>query len=262
LVLEFAIPSADEHLAPSSATRLVTINTVPRPFASRFTWTQRLTLAIVPRLVWILLQIVGRTWRFEVLAESGVTPAFHGFTPGREIYCFWHQCVLACAFYYRSTHATILISQSFDGELITRTLECFGYHAVRGSSSRGGQEGMLGLRRVLDNETPAIFTADGPRGPIYKSKLGPVKLAQVTGAPIGAFHLEPQSAWVAKSWDRFQIPKPFTRIIVSWGPWTTVPEDATSETLLTRRAEVDAALERARLASYAHLGKAIDQVAL
>jgi lysophospholipid acyltransferase (LPLAT)-like uncharacterized protein len=228
---------------------------VTRSQASRFTWTQRLTLAIVPRLVWMLLEVVGRTWRFEVLAEPGVTPAFHGFTPGREIYCFWHQCVLACAFYYRSTHATILISQSFDGELITRTLECFGYRAVRGSSSRGGQEGMLGLRRVLDQGTPAIFTADGPRGPIYKSKLGPVKLAQVTGAPIGAFHLEPKSAWVAKSWDRFQIPRPFTRIAVSWGPWTTVPEDAAPDVLKSKREEVDAALERARRRSLEHFGK-------
>jgi len=240
---------------PPSATPLVTINTVPRPSASGLTWTQRLTLAIVPRLVWILLHILGRTWRFEVLAEPGVTPAFHGFTPSREIYCFWHQCVLACAFYYRSTHATILISQSFDGELITRTLALFGYRTVRGSSSRGGQEGMLGLRRVLDVGTPAIFTADGPRGPIYKSKLGPVKLAQLTGAPIGAFHLEPKRAWVAKSWDRFQVPKPFTRIAVSWGPWTNVPEHASSDMLQSKRAEVDAALERARLSSYARLGK-------
>ncbi len=133
---------------------------------------QRLTLMVVPRLVWLLLQSIGRTWRFEVLAEPGVTPAFHGFTPGREIYCFWHQCVLACAFYYRSTQATILISQSFDGELITRTLELFGYRAVRGSSSRGGREGMVGLWRVLDGGTPAIFTADGPRGPIYQIKSG------------------------------------------------------------------------------------------
>lgn len=227
--------------------------------SSRFTLIQRLTLAVLPRLVWILLQIVGRTWRFEVIAEPGVTPAFHGFTPGREIYCFWHQCVLACAFYYRSTHATILISQSFDGELITRTLELFGYRAVRGSSSRGGREGLMGLRHVLDQGTPAIFTADGPRGPIYKSKLGPVKLAQVTGAPIGSFHLEPQGAWVAKSWDHFQIPRPFTRIAVSWGPWTSVPEDATPETLQAKREEVDAALERARLASYAHLGKSVHE---
>jgi hypothetical protein len=214
---------------------------------SRFTLTQRLTLAVVPRLVWALLMVVGRTWRFEVLAEEGVTPAFHGFDPGAEIYCFWHQCVLPCAFYFRSTHATILISQSFDGELITRTLELFGFHAVRGSSSRGGREGLLGLRRVLDAGTPAIFTADGPRGPIYKSKLGPVKLAQLTGAPIGAFHLQPERCWTMRSWDRFLVPWPFTRIAVSWGRWTEVPEDWPAEELEAKRAAVDTALERARL---------------
>jgi lysophospholipid acyltransferase (LPLAT)-like uncharacterized protein len=221
----------------------------------RFTWTQRLTLAVVPRLVWTLIMLLGRTWRFEVFAEEGVTPAFHGFTPSREIYCFWHQCVLACAWYYRSTHATILISQSFDGELITRTLELFGYRAVRGSSSRGGREGLLALRRVLDGGTPAIFTADGPRGPIYRSKLGPIKLAQMTNAPIGSFHLEPEKAWAMRSWDRFQIPKPFTRIAVSWGQWIRVPEDTPSEELESKREQLDTALERARTRAIEHLGK-------
>ena len=229
--------------------------TTPAQPQSRFTLTQRLTLAIVPRIVWFLLTLVGRTWRFEVLAEEGVTPAFHGFTPGREIYCFWHQCVLACAFYYRSTHATILISQSFDGELITRTLECFGYRAVRGSSSRGGREGLIALRRVLDNRTPAIFTADGPRGPIHQSKMGPIKLAQLSQAPIGCFHLEPENAWSMRSWDRFQIPKPFTRIAVSWGRWITVPEDADATAQESLRLQLDASLESARARAFTHLGK-------
>jgi lysophospholipid acyltransferase (LPLAT)-like uncharacterized protein len=218
-----------------------------------FTLSQRLTLAIVPRLVWALLMTIGRTWRFEVIAEEGVTPAFHGFTPGREIYCFWHQCVLACAFYYRSTGATILISQSFDGELITRVLELLGYHATRGSSSRGGQQGLIGLSRVLDKGTPAIFTADGPRGPIYKSKMGPIKLAQLTGAPIGCFHLQAEKAWTAKSWDQFQIPKPFSRIAVSWGSWTFVEEEASNDELEPLRAQLDVSLERAR-------NRAIDQL--
>jgi lysophospholipid acyltransferase (LPLAT)-like uncharacterized protein len=227
--------------------------------AHRFTLSQRLTLAIVPRLVWLLLMILGRTWRFEILAEEGVTPVFHGFTPGREIYCFWHQCVLPCAYYFRNTGATILISQSFDGELITRTLELFGFHAVRGSSSRGGQQGILGLRRVLNPETgegtPVIFTADGPRGPIYRAKMGPVKLAQLTGAPIGSFHLQPEKAWVAKSWDRFLIPKPFTRIAVSWGLWTMVSEEATNEELEPLRNLLDVVLERARDRASEHLNK-------
>jgi lysophospholipid acyltransferase (LPLAT)-like uncharacterized protein len=237
--------------------RVVTEARPSRETPSRFTWTQRLILSVVPRIVWALMMIVGRTWRFEVLAEDGVTPAFHGFTPSREIYCFWHQCVLPCAYYFRKTHATILISQSFDGELITRTLELFGYRAVRGSSSRGGQLGLMGLERVLDEGTPAIFTADGPRGPIYRAKMGPVKLAQLTGAPIGSFHLQPRRAWIMRSWDRFLVPKPFTSIAVSWGQWTMVPEEATNEELQVWRDQLDVTLERARTRSLEHLGREV-----
>ena len=225
----------------------------------KFTFRQRLILALAPRVVWALLWIVSRTWRFEVIAVEGVTPLPDGRGAGPEIYCFWHQCVLPCAVYFRRTHATILISQSFDGELITRTLELFGFRAVRGSSSRGGQQGILGLRRVLNPETgegtPVIFTADGPRGPIYRAKMGPIKLAQLTGAPIGAFHLQPAKAWVAKSWDRFLIPKPFTRIAVSWGLWTMVSEEATNQELEPLRDLLDVALERARDRAGEHLSK-------
>ena len=216
----------------------------PRPV--RFSLSQRILLAISPPIVWLLIQTIGRTWRFEVIAEAGVTPAFHGHNPGREIYCFWHQCVLPCAFYYRTTHGTILISQSFDGELITRILNLLGFSAVRGSSSRGGREGLIGLRRVLDEGRPAIFTADGPRGPIYQSKAGPVKLAQHTGAPIGTFHLQPEHCWVMGSWDRFLVPRPFTRIVVSWGPWVHVPADLAPEEVETTRQAVDDAIETAR----------------
>jgi hypothetical protein len=134
---------------------------------SRFTLGQRIVLALVPRIVWALL-------RFSASGTNACCPA-------------------------RSTsaaRATILISRSFDGELITRILELFGFHAVRGSSSRGAREGLLGLKQVIESGKPAIFTADGPRGPIYQTKMGPIKLAQITGAPIGAFHLEPEHAWV------------------------------------------------------------------
>jgi lysophospholipid acyltransferase (LPLAT)-like uncharacterized protein len=213
-------------------------------------------LAVVPRLVWALLSIVGRTWRFEVIAEDGATPRIFGQGAGPEIYCFWHQCVLPCAVYYRTTGATILISRSFDGELITRTLRLFGFNAVRGSSSRGAREGLLGLKDVIESGGPAIFTADGPRGPIYETKMGPVKLAQMTGAPIGAFHLHPERAWVVNSWDRFLVPKPFTRIVVSWARWTEVPADVAADGLESKRAELNDALERARLRALDHFKKA------
>lgn len=226
------------------------------PSQPRFTLSQRLILATVPRIVWALLWIVSRTWRFEVIAEDGVTPVLEGQKPGPEIYCFWHQCVLPCTIYFRASRAVILISQSFDGELITRILRMFGYDAVRGSSSRGAKEGLLGLKHILDSGRTAIFTADGPRGPIYQTKMGPVKLGQLTGAPIGAFHLEPEHAWVMGSWDRFLVPIPFTRICVSWANWTHAGSDLAPDDFEPKRQELNAAIERARLRAYAHLRKA------
>jgi hypothetical protein len=212
-------------------------------------------LAIVPRIVWALLSLVGRTWRFEVIAEEGVAPVVEGEKAGPEIYCFWHQCVLPCAFYFRNSGAVILISQSFDGELITRILRLFGFDAVRGSSSRGGREGLLGLARTIESGRTAIFTADGPRGPIYETKMGPIKLAEMTGAPIGAFHLEPEKAWTIASWDRFLVPKPFTRICVSWAQRTSVPRDLSAAELEPKRQTLNAGLERARFRAYAHFRK-------
>jgi lysophospholipid acyltransferase (LPLAT)-like uncharacterized protein len=213
-------------------------------------------LVVIPPVVWLLLRVIGLTWRFEVIAEDGVEPLLEGRGAGAEIFCFWHQCVLPCAVYYRKTGATILISQSFDGELITRILGLLGFHAVRGSSSRGAREGLLGLQDVIESGGPAIFTADGPRGPIYQTKMGPIKLAQVTGARIGAFHLEPERAWVMGSWDRFLVPKPFTRIVVSWAQWTEVPSDLPAEEFEAKRAELNEAIERARMRAMERLKNA------
>ena len=225
----------------------------------RFTFRQRLVLAVAPRLVWALLWLVGHTWRFEAIVEEGALPFPRGEGIGPDIFCFWHQCVLPCTFYYRRCGATIIVSQSFDGELIARILELFGFHTTRGSSSRGAREGLIGLKRVLEDGGTAIFTADGPRGPIYRTKMGPIKLAHITGARIGAFHLEPERAWTMHSWDHFLVPKPFTRIVVSWARWTTVPADLATDLSASqfeqKREELNAAIERARLRALAHFGK-------
>jgi hypothetical protein len=222
----------------------------------RFTFRQRLVLAVVPRVMWALLWLVGRTWRFETIAEEGALPFPRGEGVGPDIFCFWHQCVLPCTFYYRRCGATIIVSQSFDGELITRILELFGFHTTRGSSSRGARQGLMGLKKVLEDGGTAIFTADGPRGPIYRTKMGPIKLAHITGARIGAFHLQPERAWTMHSWDRFLVPKPFTRIVVSWARWTFVPTDLAESQFEQKREELNSRLERARLRALAHFAKA------
>jgi lysophospholipid acyltransferase (LPLAT)-like uncharacterized protein len=231
------------------------IEAVTNAASDQFSFRQRILLAIVPRLVWVLLSLVGRTWRFETIAEEGATPLPFGVGAAAEIFCFWHQCVLPCTFYFRRTGATIIVSQSFDGELIARTLGLFGYKTVRGSSSRGAREGLLGLKQVIESGRPAIFTADGPRGPIYQTKTGPIKLAALTGARIGAFHLEPRRALSLHSWDRFFVPAPFTHIAVSWSRWTRVPADLAESDIESHREQLNAALERARKCALSHFGK-------
>ncbi len=242
----------EDQLAPSKDEAQASIS---RPEGEHFSLRQRLVLAIVPRLVWAILSVVGRTWRFETIAELGATPLPFGEGAGAEIFCFWHQCVLPCTFYFRRTGATIIVSRSFDGELIARTLGLFGYKTVRGSSSRGGREGLLGLKAVIESGRPAIFTADGPRGPIFQTKSGPIRLAALTGARIGAFHLQPLRAWSLHSWDRFFVPAPFTRIAVSWSRWTHVPLNLADDKVEQEREQLNAAIERARLHALDHFGE-------
>jgi lysophospholipid acyltransferase (LPLAT)-like uncharacterized protein len=211
----------------------------------RFTRRDRLVLALVSRLAAAWIALIGGTLRFQVVCEPGAAPAP---LPARGIYCFWHQCTFSAGWYFRRYDACILISRSFDGELIARTLGRLGFRSVRGSSSRGAVAGLLALRQEIERGGLGIFTADGPRGPIYKSKLGPIKLAQRTGEPIGCFHLHPQDAWTLRSWDQFAIPRPFSRVAVSWARSVPAPPaDATPEALEQSRQSLDAALERARL---------------
>ncbi|HEV2279938.1 MAG TPA: lysophospholipid acyltransferase family protein [Acidobacteriaceae bacterium] len=219
----------------------------------RSTLGQRLVLAVIPRATALVLALIGATLRFEVIAEEGAVPAT---PPARGIFCFWHRCTLPAAWYFRRFRCSILISQSFDGELIARTLGLLGYNSVRGSSSRGGAAGLVALREVLESGMPVVFTADGPRGPIYQTKPGPVKLAAMTGEPIGSFYLLPERAWEIRSWDRFLVAKPFSRVVVSWARTVAPPAaEADSTTLEAKRQELNDALERARLRAEEHVAK-------
>jgi lysophospholipid acyltransferase (LPLAT)-like uncharacterized protein len=192
-----------------------------------------------------MLRVIGATLKFEYVVEPGVVPPTVA-TPG--IYCFWHRCALPSLLYFRGKlRCSILVSQSFDGELIARTIERFGFDAVRGSSSREGAAGLLGLKRAIEAGFIAVFTADGPRGPRYKTKIGPVKLAQAMQMPVGILYLLPERAWVANSWDGFLIPKPFSRVAVAWAQKVEAPAmGASAEELEMVRLRVEEAIERAR----------------
>jgi lysophospholipid acyltransferase (LPLAT)-like uncharacterized protein len=200
-----------------------------------YTVPQRITLAIVPRLVALLVRVVGMTLRYEDRAEPGVTPGYE--IPGPTVFAFWHRSLLACAHRFRGLDIAILISRSFDGELIARTVELLGFTAIRGSSTRGGANGLRNMERAYREGHRCAVTADGPRGPVFVAKPGTAQLAQLVGSSVGTFYVLPLSAWELNSWDRFLIPKPFSRVILTWPKH--VPANEVTETT------VQAALDRA-----------------
>lgn len=180
-----------------------------------FSRKQRLLLALIPPFASAIIRLIGATLRYQDITDPAVRPGNQ--QPGPAIFVFWHRSLLACAHRFRGQGIAILISRSFDGELIARTVERLGFLAVRGSSSRSGAAGLRGLERAFQQNRICAFTADGPRGPAMVAKPGAIQLAQLTHAKqIGAFYALPNRAWTLRSWDNFLIPKPFSRVTITW----------------------------------------------
>jgi lysophospholipid acyltransferase (LPLAT)-like uncharacterized protein len=199
--------------------------------ASTYTLKQRIILAIVPRVASIIALGIGATLRYEHVCEPGATVGFDVTPPA--IYAFWHRCMLAGVWPFRNHGLTILISRSFDGELIARTAERMGFLSVRGSSSRDGAPGLRNMQRAYLAGRYCAITADGPRGPAMVAKPGVAQLAQLVNTTVSVCYPYPHRAWELRSWDRFLIPKPFSRVTVAWT--RPVPPDLPS---------VQAALDR------------------
>jgi lysophospholipid acyltransferase (LPLAT)-like uncharacterized protein len=182
--------------------------------APRLRLGQRVALVVVPPIAAVVIRLLGRTLRFEDRVEEGVAPGYS--IPGPTVFAFWHRSLLACAYRFRGLGIAILISGSFDGELIARTVERLGFRAIRGSSSRGGVAGLRGMQAAYAAGHRCAFTADGPRGPAFVAKPGAALLANSVGCWVGCFYALPERAWELGSWDRFLIPKPFSRVVLTW----------------------------------------------
>jgi lysophospholipid acyltransferase (LPLAT)-like uncharacterized protein len=165
-----------------------------------------------------LLQLWARTLRFDIDDRAGVvgTPP----TP-RYIGALWHNRLLLLPHVIRTylpqRHGAALISASRDGALLADLVQRFGFDVVRGSSSRKGVAAMLQLAGVMENGRDAVMTPDGPRGPAYELEAGIVFLAQKSGAAVVPINMEYSSCWRLKSWDRFILPRPFSRVRVVFG---------------------------------------------
>ncbi len=222
--------------------------------AAAFTLRQRLLLWCISWLGYLLISLIGRTLRFAWSSEPG-SGVEDGEPPPVVIGAFWHRAVIPATYYFRGRGMAVMTSRSFDGEYIARIIELFGFSAVRGSSSRGGSGALLGINRVLAGGHIAAFTIDGPRGPRYVAKPGPVLLAKMSGVPILCFYLAVERPWILRSWDAMMIPRPFSKVHVRWTKLIPVPADASEEAMKQCHQQMQDSLERARRDAVAALGE-------
>lgn len=171
--------------------------------------------AVLGTLAGGLMKLWSFTLRFEIVDECGITKpgAFH--VP--VIFAIWHNRIFAIPPVWGRTggnqrKSVVLTSASHDGDIVANAMAVFGLKAVRGSSSRRGVAALLSLKRALLEGLDVCVTPDGPRGPRYHFQPGVIKLAESSGAPVIPIHIQFSSAWRVNSWDRFVIPKPFSRV--------------------------------------------------
>ncbi len=208
---------------------------------SEYPFRQRLLIRAADLAFYALISLVGRTVRFRVEGWEHLEAASLG--GGQPIYAFWHDRVFLATYYFRRRRIVVMTSRSFDGEYIARFIQRFGYGAARGSSSRGAVGALVEMTRLVRAGAPGGFTVDGPRGPRHVAKMGPLVLAKRTGRPVLPFTVNAERFWQAPSWDKLQIPKPFTRATVRLAPPIEVPADADDALLEAKLAELQRALE-------------------
>jgi lysophospholipid acyltransferase (LPLAT)-like uncharacterized protein len=189
---------------------------------------------------WIVRLWIGTLrYRYRPLGPS-MDPRGRGFQ-GRYIYAFWHENILVPAYHYGRRDIHVLISKHADGQLIAEVVRHLGFRVVAGSTTRGGVEAIRRMVR-LSRAAHIAITPDGPRGPRRRVQAGAVYLAARTGLPIVPFGIAMASPWRMRSWDRFALPRPWSKAACVTGQPIAVPGDLTREGLEAYRTLVEGRL--------------------
>jgi len=185
----------------------------------------------------VLIYLLGRTLRIEWVGMENLNPL-------REqnkgvVYAFWHGRMLIFTYSHRRRRIHVLISQHRDGEFIARIIHRLGFVSVRGSTTRGGSKALFEMCEKATSGFDVAVTPDGPRGPGFKVHPGVIYIAQRSGMPIFPITNSAENRWILSSWDRFLIPKPFSRAVIMVGKPIYVSAQSTSEELEKKRMELE-----------------------
>jgi lysophospholipid acyltransferase (LPLAT)-like uncharacterized protein len=207
----------------------------------RHSRSKRLQAAAIAGVGYPMIRALGQTLRWRVEGREHLESVH---ASGRQaIMSFWHGRILPATLYFQRRGIVVITSENFDGEWIARIIERFGYGTARGSTSRGARKAVLQLVRDMKRGKSAAFTLDGPRGPARIAQPGAVWLARATGNPLVPFHIEASAHWTMGSWDRTQIPKPFSTVALAIGAPIDVPATTSDEGLERARLELQSRLQ-------------------
>ncbi len=173
-------------------------------------WRTRVAI----RLGTLLIRALGATWRVQVHGRQALLA--RDPEASRVVLTLWHGQLLPLLWAHRQPTAA-MISEHKDGDILARVVETFGFFSVRGSSSRGATRVLLEAVQVLKRGADIALTPDGPRGPRYSFAPGALVLAHRASAPVVSLVAHVDRKWQLRSWDGFEIPKPFARVTIEYG---------------------------------------------
>ncbi len=196
-------------------------------------------------LLWLLITLLCVTLRKRVVSNRAGEDAL-----GKKQYiiALWHNRTFVPCYFYKyvlkgKIPMSMLTSASKDGAMLATVAEDYGMRAVRGSSSRRGVAGFLDMMREVRAGYCMCITPDGPRGPLYRCHPGVIKLASLSGVPIIPVNISFSSCWrIRKAWDRFIIPKPFSRVVLQAGEPISVPADLSDDDIIDYSVMLEQAL--------------------
>jgi lysophospholipid acyltransferase (LPLAT)-like uncharacterized protein len=238
-------PSKEAPPAPASQPPQDPVNLHYDTRLPRLRWSRRIQIPIIAAAVYSVIRTLGPTLRYEVLGQQHPSRVYA--SGQRCIYAFWHRIIIPVAWWARNRGIVVLNTTAFDGQWTRKVIEWLGFGTAQGSSTRGGLRGLAEMVKRLEEGVDCGFTIDGPRGPRYVAKPGPVMLARKTGCPILVFHIGvDRGKTFTKTWDHFLLPTPFARAVILCAPPIYVPMDADAELMQSKHAEMQRELERVR----------------
>lgn len=179
--------------------------------------------SILSCLIYFLARTLSFTYRYKYFGEENLGEGAH-------ILGIWHQNLLHGILAQNGKHYTVIISRSKDADPVAYTCSSLGHVVHRGSSRsnpnvcKGGKEAKDQMIETLKLGTPGAVTVDGPKGPAQVVKPGIVDMALKAGVPIVPYLAIPENCWTFNSWDKFRMPKPFSRIAIFYGTPIKVEE--------------------------------------